>query len=138
MSFLGLSNDAPLAARLAALPRSRWIIAGLAVVVTAVVMTGFLLESRSGYSGRVVQVVFFKSWDAKRTVADIHADRAVAVGSMKAQTDASRAYIATLPKAKQEAAQAQYDNYVASLPTELRPAGWKPPEPKPAPAEPKL
>ena len=122
MSFLGPSRNAPLAEQFAAIPRSRWIIAALAVLVTAVVMTGFLLESRSGYSGRVVHVVFFNNWTADRSVADIHADRAAEAAKIAGEAAQSRAYIATLPAAKQAAAREQYNAYIASLPVWQRPA----------------
>lgn len=122
MSFLGPSRDAPFSEQLAAVPRSRWIIAGLSILVTIVVMTGFLLESRSGYSGRVVKVVFFNSWTADRSVADVHADRATEASKIATEAAQSRAYIATLPPAKQTAARAQYDAYVAALPAWQRPA----------------
>lgn len=113
-----------LVARLSNIPRSRLVIAGLSILVTAVVMTGFLIESRWGYSGRVVPVVFFQSWPAGRSLADVRADRAAEETAAKAAAAQSRAYIATLPKAKQAAAQAQYDAYVAAQPKNLRPDGF--------------
>ncbi len=121
MSFLGPSRDAPLAEQLAALPRSRWIIAGLSLLVTIIVVTGFLLESRWGYSGRVVPVVFFKSWKADRSLADVAADRAADAAAMRVRMAESQRYIATLPPAQQKAARAQYDAYVKALPAELKP-----------------
>ncbi len=121
MSFLGPSRDAPLAEQIAALPTSRWIIAGLSLLVTIVVVTGFLLESRSGYSGRVVPVVFFKSWKADRSAADVQVDRAADAAAMQVKMAESQRYIATLPPAKQKAARAQYDAYVKALPAELKP-----------------
>lgn len=121
MSFLGPSRDAPFSEQLAAVPRSRWIIAGLSVLVTIVVMTGFLLESRSGYSGRVVKVVFFNNWAADRSVADVHADRAAEAAKIASDAAQSRAYVATLPPAARTKAQAQYDAYVAALPAWQRP-----------------
>lgn len=121
MSFLGPSRDAPLAEQIAALPTSRWIIAGLSLLVTVVVVTGFLLESRWGYSGRVVPVVYFKSWKADRGAVDVQADRAADATAMRAKTAESQRYIATLPPAQQKAARAQYDAYVKALPVELKP-----------------
>jgi len=111
-------------ARLSALPRSRWIIAGLSILMTVIVMTGFMLESRSGYSGRVLKVVFFQSWPANRSVADVHADRAAEESAAMAAAAQSRAYIATLPKAKRGAAQAQYDAFISAQPKNLQPAGF--------------
>lgn len=113
-----------LADRLATIPRSRLIIAGLSILVTAVVMTGFLLESRSGYSGRVVKVVFFQSWNADRSLADVRGDRAAEEKAALAAAAESRAYIATLPNATRAAAQAQYDAFIAAQPKHLRPEGF--------------
>lgn len=121
MSFLGPSRDAPFAERLAAVPKSRWIIGALSLAVTVTIAVGFLLESRWGYSGRVVQVVFFKSWDANRSAADVAADRAGERASLVQKATESRAYIASLPAVQQKAARAQYDAYIKSLPADLKP-----------------
>lgn len=115
-----------LAARLSTIPRSRLVIAGMSIAITAIVMTGFLIESRSGYSGRVVKVVFVESWKADRSLAEVKADRAAEEAAAKAAAAQSRAYIATLPKAKQAAAQAQYDAYILAQPANLRPDGFVP------------
>ena len=120
-------------AQLTSLPRSRVVIGGLAVLMTIIIMTGFLIESRWGYSGKVVPVVFFKSWPATRTVADIDAERAAEVTSARADATRSRAYIASLPAARRAAAQAQYDAYVSAQPKNLQPEGYV----APAPAKPK-
>ena len=121
MSFLGPSPDAPFAERLAAVPRSRWIIAGLSLAVTIVIATGFLLESRWGYSGRVLHVVYFKSWSADRSAADVARDRAADRAVLAQEAAKSRAYIASLPAAKQAAARAQYDAYMKAQPADLKP-----------------
>ncbi len=121
MSFLGPSRDASLAEQIAALPKSRWVIAGLSLLVTVIIATGFLLESRWGYSGRVVKVVFFQSWNADRSLADVHSDREAEIAAMRVKTTESQRYIATLPPAQQKAARAQYDAYVKALPADLKP-----------------
>lgn len=122
-----------LVAQLSNLPRSRLVIGGLAILMTVIVVTGFLIESRSGYSGRVVPVVFFKSWPATRSVADIEAERAAEVASARAAAATSRAYIATLKGPARAAAQAQYDAYVSAQPKHLQPEGYIAPAPaKPA------
>lgn len=113
-----------LVARFSALPRSRLVIAALAVLMTVIVMTGFLIESRSGYSGRVVKVVFVNSWPADRSVADVRRERAAEVAAARAAAAESRVYIAALPKEKQAAAQAQYDAYIAAQPRNLQPEGF--------------
>ena len=121
-----------LVARLTELPRSRVIIAGLAVLMTVIVMTGFLIESRWGYSGKVVPVVFFNSWPATRSVADVRAERAAEVTAARSAAATSREYIATLPKVRQPAAQAQYDAFVSAQPKSLQPEGYVAPPPPPA------
>lgn len=123
---------AALVAQLSALPRSRLVIAGLAVLMTVIVMTGFLLESRSGYSGRVVQVVFFNSWPADRSLADVHREQAAEVVTARTDAARSRAYIATLPAPARKAAQTQYDAFVSAQPKRLQPEGYVAPPAKPA------
>ncbi len=113
-------------AHLAALPRSRVVIAAIAFLVTLIGVTGFLLESRWGYSGRVVPVVFVKSWPATRSDADIDRERAAEVAAARADAAASRAYIATLHGGAKVAAQNQYDAYLAAQPKSLQPPGFAP------------
>ena len=120
-----------LAEKLRAWPRSRWVAVGLSVLATFVVMTGFLLESRWGYSKPVPKIVYVESWSADRSEADLAADRDADRAALDARLAGSRAYIATLPPKERAAAQAQYDNYVASLKPSARPPGWTPP-PEPA------
>ncbi len=114
----------PFAARLRDVPVSRLIIGGLAVAIVGAIMALFLLESRWGYSGRVVPVVFFKSWPADRSAADTAADEAAVVARARADAAASRAYIATLTGPAKVKAQNQYDAYIAAEPKALRPEGY--------------
>lgn len=115
-----------LVARLSTMPRDRLIIGGLTVLIVATIVTLFLLESRWGYSGRVVKVVFVNSWPADRSVADVYADRQKERQAALAAAAESRAYIATLPPGQRERAQAQYDAYIAAQPKMLQPDGFKP------------
>lgn len=119
-----------LLAQLGNLPRSRLVIAGLAVLATAIIMTGFLVESRWGYSGRVVPVTFFKSWPADRSAADTAAEDAAATVRARAEAAESRAYIATLHGGAKVAAQNQYDAYLAAQPKALQPEGFVASKPK--------
>lgn len=115
-----------LVAQLSSVPRSRLIIGGLALLMTVLIVTAFLLESRWGYTGRSVPVVFVKSWPATRTAADAVADQQVEIAAAHAAAAQSRAYIATLRGGARNAAQAQYDAYLAAQPKALQPEGFKP------------
>ena len=92
--------------------RRRLIAGGAAVVLTAIVMTGFLLESRSGYSPPDMKLVFMQNWRADRTRADTLADTAATKAAQQARLAESRAYIATLGGEAKTKAQGQYDKYV--------------------------
>ena len=93
--------------------RRRILVGGASVILTTIVMTGFMLESRWGYSGKVMNVIYMQSWSADRTRADAEADGKATIAAQQARMAQSRAYIATLTgKAKIEA-QKQYDKYVA-------------------------
>ena len=95
--------------------RKNLIIGGLSVLVTAIVATGFLVESRWGYLPPDPKLIFFQSWEAGRTRADALATRAAEEAELKTNLEASRAYIASLPPGeKRAAAQAQYDRYLAA------------------------
>ncbi len=119
-----------LVSQLSSLPRSRLVIGGLALLMTVLVMAGFLLESRWGYSPREPKIVFFKSWRADRSEADVAADNAADVARARAEAAASRAYIATLHGGARVAAQNQYNAYLAAQPKALQPPGFVPPKPQ--------
>lgn len=118
-----------LVAQFRTIPRSRLVIGALAFLATAIIVTGFLLESRWGYSGKVVPVVFFESWPAGRSAADTAADRAAEIAAARADAAQSRAYIATLAGPAKVKAQAQYDAFVAAQPKPLQPEGFVAPKP---------
>ena len=122
----------PFAARWRDVPTSRLVIGGLTVAIVGAIVALFLLESRWGYSGRDVPVVFFKSWPATRTAADAVADQQAAIAAARAAAAESRAYIATLKGPARTKAQAQYDAYEAALPKPLQPEGFVAPQSAPA------
>lgn len=115
-----------LVARFTSLPRSRLIIGGLALLMTALIVTAFLLESRWGYTGRSVPVVFVKSWPSTRTGADAVAEQRAEIAAARARAAESRVYIATLRGGARVAAQTQYDAYLSAQPKALQPEGFKP------------
>ncbi len=118
--------------RMRDIPRSRLIIGGLALLIVGAIMALFLLESRWGYSGKVVPVVFVKSWPATRSDADIQRERSAEEATARADAAASRAYIATLQGPARVKAQNQYDAYISAQPKNLQPEGYIAPVP-PAP-----
>ena len=119
----------PFAARWRDVPTSRLVIGGLAIAIVGAIVALFALESRWGYSGRVVPVVMVNSWNADRSAADMAADEAKVVAKARSDAAESRAYIATLTGPARAKAQAQYDAYTAAQPKELRPEGFVAPTP---------
>ncbi len=105
MSFL---NPSQVEAR-----RRRILVGGASLVLTTVIMTAFMLESRSGYSGRVMKVIYMQSWSADRSRADTLADAQATEAARADRLAQSRAYIATLTGPAHTKAQQQYDAYVA-------------------------
>jgi hypothetical protein len=93
--------------------RRRILVGGASLVLTTVIMTAFMLESRSGYSGRVMNVIYMQSWSADRSRADTLADAQATAAARAERLAQSRAYIATLTGPAHTKAQEQYDAYVA-------------------------
>lgn len=122
--------SAPFVAGWRDVPTSRLVIGGLAVAIVGAIVALFLLESRWGYSGRVVPVVMVNSWKADRSAADMAADEAAVVARARSEAAESRAYIATLTGPAKAKAQAQYDAYIAAQPKELQPEGFVAPKAK--------
>jgi hypothetical protein len=75
-------------------------------------MTAFMLESRSGYSGRVMNVIYMQSWKADRTRDDTLADAKATEAARTERLAQSRAYIATLSGPARAKAQQEYDRYI--------------------------
>ena len=97
---------------LAVVRRRRILVGGASVVLTAVVMTAFLMESKSGYSKPDARIILFQNWRGDRTRADTIADRGATIAVQEAKMAQSRAYIATLTGDARAKAQEQYDAYV--------------------------
>jgi hypothetical protein len=92
--------------------RRRILVGGASLALTTVIMTAFMLESRSGYSGRVMKVIYMQSWSADRSRADTIADAKATEVARAERLAQSRAYIATLAGPARTKAQEQYDRYV--------------------------
>ena len=92
--------------------RRRIIVGGASLALTTIIMTAFMLESRSGYSGRVMNVIYMQSWKADRSRADTLADAKATEIARAERLAQSRAYIATLTGPARAKAQEQYDRYV--------------------------
>jgi hypothetical protein len=92
--------------------RRRLLVGGASLALTTIIMTAFMLESRSGYSGRVMNVIYMQSWKADRSRADTLADAKATEIARAERLAQSRAYIATLTGPARAKAQEQYDRYV--------------------------
>jgi hypothetical protein len=92
--------------------RRRIIVGGASLALTTIIMTAFMLESRSGYSGRVMNVIYMQSWQTDRSRADTLADAKATEIARAERLAQSRAYIATLSGPARAKAQEQYDRYV--------------------------
>jgi hypothetical protein len=93
--------------------RRRLLVGGASVVLTTIVMTAFLVESRWGYMKPDSKLIFFQSWGADRSRADAIADAKATRAVQEARKTEARAYIATLSGEARVKAQKQYDDYVA-------------------------
>lgn len=92
--------------------RRRILVGGASVIITTIVMTGFLLESRWGYMKPDPKLIFFQSWDGDRTREQAIADTKATVAVQEAKLAEARDYIATLTGEPRAKAQKQYDEYV--------------------------
>ncbi len=93
--------------------RTRLVVGLASLVITAIVMTAFLVESRWGYMKPDAKIIFFQSWRADRSRAETLADNKATEAAREAKLVESRAYIATLTGPARIKAQEQYDKYVA-------------------------
>jgi hypothetical protein len=112
--------------KLRALPRSRWIIMGLSVAMTILILVGFVLDTRKGFNHRVLPVTMVNSWPATRSDADIAADRKRENADIAEKMGQSRAFIASLPPTGQVEATKEYNAYLAALKPSQRPADAAP------------
>ena len=93
--------------------RRRILVGGASVLITAIVMTGFILESRWGYSPKDLNIIYMQNWSADRSREQTRADTAATMAAQEQRLADSRAYIATLSGKAKVDAQKQYDDYVA-------------------------
>jgi hypothetical protein len=96
----------------ASVRRRRLLAGGIAVLATVMVMTAFLLDSRS-LPGVTVDVIYVQSWGADRSRDDAIADQRATRAAQEARLAQARSYIATLSGKARADAQKQYDAYVA-------------------------
>lgn len=80
--------------------------AGLSVGITILVMTGFLIENRSGYMKPDPVLVYFQSWPENRSEDEVMAQQATelaarmaALKAQKAEEAAAKAAPKAVPKA---------------------------------------
>lgn len=95
--------------------RSRALkVGGASLLITAIVIYGFLTEHRSGYVGPDSKLIYAESWPDSRSREDAIADAKATQAARERKLAEARAHIATLSGKAREDAQAQYDAYVAS------------------------
>ncbi len=121
--------------------RRRLIVGGSALLITTIGMVAFALESRWGYSGRTLKVIYMQSWSGDRSREDALADNRATIAAQQAKQAQSREYIATLTGKAKIDAQKQYDAYIAGggaqkdipyVPASAAPAGIAPASAAPA------
>jgi hypothetical protein len=93
--------------------RRRILVGGASVLITAIVMTGFILESRWGYSPKDLNLIYMQSWPESRSREETRADTKATMAVQEAKLADARAYISTLSGKARADAQKQYDAYVA-------------------------
>lgn len=89
------------------------LVGGSSLVITGIVMYGFLIENRSGYMKPDDKIIYAESWPAQRTREEAMADTQATQQAREQKLAQARSFIATLSGEKRKAAQAQYDAYVA-------------------------
>lgn len=94
--------------------RTRFWIGTGAVLATAIIMTGFMIENRSGYMKPDPKLIYMQNWKGDRTRADALADARATEAARAARLAEARAAIATMTGKAREDAQKQYDAYVAA------------------------
>jgi hypothetical protein len=93
--------------------RKRFLkVGGASVLITAIVIYGFLTEHKSGYVGPDPKLIYAESWPETRTREDAIADTQATLKARELKLAEARTYIATLTGQAKIDAQAQYDAYV--------------------------
>ncbi len=59
--------------RLREVERAQWVIGGMSVLATAIIIVTFLIENRFGYLKPDTIIAYFHSWDGALTAADVTA-----------------------------------------------------------------
>lgn len=108
--------------------RRRLVFAALSVAITSIVITGFLIENRWGYSKAKPLLVFMENWSLNRSAAEVAADRAREKAESVRAAKASPEELAEIYKAQAEAR--------AKLAEESASKALDAEEPAPAPAPP--
>lgn len=89
------------------------LVGGSSVVITGIIMYGFLIENRSGYMKPDDKLIYAESWPEARTRDEAVADQRSTQTAREAKLAKARDFIATLSGPARKAAQDQYDAYVA-------------------------
>jgi len=95
--------------------RSRYLkVGGASLLITGIVIYGFLTEHKTGYLGPDPKLIYAESWPGDRTRDDAISDTEATLKARENKLQESRNYIATLSGQARIDAQAQYDAYVES------------------------
>jgi len=93
--------------------RRRYLkVGGISVIITAIVIYGFLTEHKSGYLGADSKLIYAESWPETRSREDAMALTQATQKARETRLADARAHIATLSGKAREDAQKQYDAYV--------------------------
>jgi len=80
-------------AHIAAIEKRQWIIGGLSVLMTFIIMFTFLIENRFGYLPPDPIIAYFKNWEDGRSRADALAEQEEEERLMQEQADAIAAQL---------------------------------------------
>ncbi|MEI6418016.1 MAG: hypothetical protein WCO82_03005 [Sphingomonadales bacterium] len=97
----------------AAAKRRQYRIAAGATFATVVIAVLFAIESEFGYLPPDPKLIYFQSWGADRSTADMIADKKATEAARAARLAKAKAYIATLQGKAKEDAQKELDAYLA-------------------------
>ena len=90
-------------AKMATIGRRNLVFAALSVAITSIVVTGFLIENRWGYSKPTPILVFMENWTLGRNAQDVAAERAREKAEAARTAKASPEELAALYKAQADA-----------------------------------
>ena len=128
-----------IAGKIQQIGRRRLVFAALSLAITSIVVTGFLIENRWGYSKPAPLLVFMENWSLKRSAADVEADRAREKAEKARASKATPEELAALYKAQADArAKLAEESASKALDTDEpapKPAPTSAPAPAPAPAK---